>query len=66
MSENKYAAAVAEFLRKRGVTRCPTACVVATQGKVTEADRVALRNYHSAREAVRDKKLASSRQMVAG
>ena len=49
MSENEYAAAVAEFLHKRGVTRCPAACVVATQGKVTDADRVALRNYHSIR-----------------
>jgi hypothetical protein len=66
MSENKYAAAVAEFLHKRGVTRCPTACVVATQGKVTEADRLALRKYHSVREAVRDQKLASYRQMIAG
>ena len=44
MSENEYAAAVAEFLRKKGVTRCPTACVVPTHGKVTEADRAALRN----------------------
>src|SRR5205809_304292 len=26
MSENEYAVAVAEFLRKKGVTRCPTAC----------------------------------------
>ena len=66
MSENEYAAAVAEFLHKRGVTRCPTACVGATQGKVTEADRVALRNYHSVKEAVRDKKLVSDRQMIAG
>jgi hypothetical protein len=66
MSENEYTAAVAEFLHKRGVTRCPTACVVATQGKATEADRVALRNYHRVREAVRDKKLASYRQMIAG
>jgi hypothetical protein len=66
MSENDYAAAVAEFLRKRGVTRCPTACVVATRAKVTEADRVALRKYHSVREAVRDQKLASYRQIIAG
>jgi len=66
MSENEYAAAVAEFLHKRGVTRCPTACVVTTQGKVTEADRVALRKYHGVREAARDQKLASYQQMFAG
>jgi len=66
MSENEYAAAVAEFLHKRSVTRCPTACVVATQGKVTEADRVALRKYHGVREAARDQKLVSYQQMFAG
>ena len=66
MSENEYAAAVAEFLHKRGVTRCPAAYVVATHGKVTEADRAALRNYHSVKEAVRDEKLAPDRQMIAG
>ena len=66
MSENEYAAAVAEFQRKRNVTRCPTACVGTTQGKVTEADRVALRKYHSVREAARDQKLASYQQMIAG
>jgi len=66
MSENEYAAAVAEFLNKRGVTRCPTACVVTTQGKVTETDRVALRKYHGVREAVRDQKLASYQQRIAG
>jgi len=66
MSENENTAAVTEFLHKRDVTRCPTACVVATQGKVTETDRVALRKYHSVRETVRDQKLASYRQMIAG
>ena len=45
MSETKNASAVAEFLHKRGVTRCPSACVLATQGKVTEADRLELRKY---------------------
>jgi hypothetical protein len=41
MSENEYAAAVAEFLRNKGVTRCPTACIVPTHGRVPEADRAA-------------------------
>jgi len=56
MSENEYATAVAEFLRKKGVTRCPTACIVPTHGKVPEADRAALRNHVAAREATRQEK----------
>jgi hypothetical protein len=66
MSENECAAAVAEFLRRRAVTRCPTACVVATRGKVTETDRAALRNYHAVREAAREEKLTQYRQLIAG
>ena len=33
--------AVAEFIRTKGITRCPTACVLPTQGSVAAADRVA-------------------------
>ena len=65
MSENEYAAAVAEFMRKKGITRCPTACVVPTHGNVNEADRVALRNYDAAREAARQQKLDRYQQMLA-
>jgi hypothetical protein len=49
LSENEYAVAVSEFLRKKGVTRCPTPCIVSTHGKVPEADRAALRNYAAPR-----------------
>jgi len=42
MSPSEYQAAVAEFIRSKGVTRCPTACVVRTQGTVSVADREAL------------------------
>ena len=49
--------AVAEFLRNKGVTRCPTACIVPTHGKVPEADRAALRDHVAAREAARLEKL---------
>ncbi len=42
MSPSEYQAAVAEFIRSKGVTRCPTACVVRTQGTVSNADREAL------------------------
>ncbi len=65
MSENEYAAAVAEFLRKKGVTRCPTACVVPTHGDVTAADRAALRDYDAAREAARRERLNRYQQLIA-
>jgi hypothetical protein len=64
-TETDYAAAVAEFLRKKGVTRCPTACAVPTRGNVTESDRAALRNYNEAREAARLEKLRSYQQLLA-
>jgi hypothetical protein len=35
-------AAVAAFIRTRGVTRCPTACVVPTQATIGADDRAAL------------------------
>jgi 2-hydroxychromene-2-carboxylate isomerase len=43
MSHSEYEAAVAAFIRTNGVTRCPTACVVRTQGTVSPADQEALR-----------------------
>jgi hypothetical protein len=42
MSQSEYEAAVAAFIQTRGVTRCPTACAVKTQGTVSLADREAL------------------------
>ena len=65
MSDTEYARAVAEFMKKKGVTRCPTACVVPTRASVTEADRAALRNYDAAREAARLEKLRSYHQTLA-
>jgi Recombinase len=46
-------AAVAAFIRTRGVTRCPTACVVATQATIDAADRAALRDRAADAEARR-------------
>ena len=65
MSDAEYAKAVAEFMSKKGVTRCPTACVVPTRASVTEDDRVALRNYDAAREAARLEKQRNYHQMLA-
>jgi hypothetical protein len=55
-------AAVAEFIRTRGVTRCPTACVLPTQGAVGAADREALEEYAARREQLRRVKLATRMQ----
>ena len=39
MSDNDYEEAIAAFISKRGVTRCPTACLAPTQAKISAADR---------------------------
>lgn len=64
MTEAQYDAAVAEFLRSKGVTRCPTACVVPTHANVAESDRVRLRDYSAAREAARIERLKSYQQIA--
>ena len=65
MRQTDYEAALADFLRKKGVTRCPTACVVPTHGDVTAADRAALRDYDAAREAARQERLNRYQQLIA-
>jgi hypothetical protein len=60
MNGDEYQAAVAAFVRAKGVTRCPTACALPTQGTVTLADRAALADYAALRErrqAARDRQL---------
>jgi hypothetical protein len=53
LNSNKDSATeVAEFIRTKGVTRCPTACVLPTQASVAAADREALGEY-AARRAER-------------
>ena len=66
MSQTQYEAALAEFLRKKSVTRCPTACVAPTHTAVAEADRLALRDYGAAREAARMERLRNYQQPLAG
>jgi len=65
MSHSDYEAAIAEFMRKKGITRCPTACAVPTRATLAETDRAALRDYGAAREAVRLEKLRNFRQLLA-
>jgi hypothetical protein len=59
MSQNEYDVAVAEFMRTKGITRCPTACAVPTNADVREADQAALRDYNAAKEAARLEKSKS-------
>ena len=54
-------AAIAAFIRARGVTRCPTVCAVPTQASIGEADRRALRLREEQNEARRaDRRLQKS------
>ena len=64
MSEADYEAAVAAFLRTKGVTRCPTVCVVPTQATVAEADRAAYRDYVAAKEAARLEKQKTIQEIL--
>ena len=65
MPESNHDAAVAEFIRKRGIKRCPTACVLPTQGSIAAADRAALAEYAMARDRVRQAKGAAHTQFWA-
>ena len=54
---------IAEFIRIKGITRCPTACVSPTQGSVGAEDRVALEEHAVARARLqRAKMIARTRQ----
>jgi hypothetical protein len=59
-----YEAAVAAFIRNRGVTRCPTACLVRTQASVPEADRTALEHYEAGREQSRRAHIAATARLL--
>jgi hypothetical protein len=50
MSSSEYEAAVAAFIGAKGVTRCPTVCVIRTQASVPTADSAELRRYEMARQ----------------
>jgi hypothetical protein len=66
MSQDEYQAAVAAFLRSKGVTRCPTACALPTQGTIAAADRAALRDYAAARPKSRRLPLEAHARSVRG
>ena len=64
LSSSEYEAAVAEFIRNRGVTRCPTACLARTQASVPEADRTALEHYEASREQSRRSHIAAPARLL--
>jgi len=57
MSQSEHEITVAEFIRSKGITRCPTVCVAPTQGSVGVSDRMALRRRAEQREELRREKL---------
>jgi hypothetical protein len=61
MPEN-YREALAEFIQTKGITRCPTACVLPTQGLVPAADRVALEEHAVERDRLRRAQAAARRR----
>jgi hypothetical protein len=63
MDQEEHEAAVVEFIRTKGITRCPTACAFRTQSTVPAADRAALENYVAAREWSRERKIAARRRL---
>ena len=65
LSQSEYEAALSEFMRRKGVTRCPTACVAPTFGTVADTDRIALRSYEDSREAARVETLVAHRNGLA-
>ena len=62
MSQKEYDAAIAEFIRTEGITRCPTACAHPTDGTVSATDRAALEAYAVERERSRRRKMAAHAQ----
>jgi hypothetical protein len=59
MGQKEYEAAVAAFIRTKGVTRCPTACALPTQGTVAPDDRAALEVYAAVRARSRRQRQAA-------
>jgi len=54
-----HEAVIAEFIRTKGITRCPTACVLPTQGSIDADDQAALEQHAVAQERLRQSKAAA-------
>ena len=66
MRQEEHEAAVAAFILSNGITRCPTACVLPTQGIIAATDRAALAKYTAARSRSRQQKIAARECHFAG
>lgn len=66
ISGYEHQAIIAEYIRTKGVTRCPTACVVPTQASVGKADRAALEEYAAARARQRRERAAARARLLWG
>ena len=64
VSDSDYEAAVAAFIRNRGITRCPTVCLARTQASVPAADRMALEQYEAGREQSRRSHVATTARLL--
>ena len=64
LSSSEYAAAVSAFIRNKGVTRCPTACLARTQASVPAADRAALEQYEAGREQSRRSHITATARLL--
>jgi hypothetical protein len=64
ISDTEYARALAEFVSRKGVTRCPTACIAPTGASLSNADRVALRSHAEIRDALRRARRREMQQMI--
>lgn len=52
--------AITEFIRTKGITRCPTACVLPTQASLGAADRAALEEHAVSRDQLHRARAAAS------
>ena len=59
MAEDEYQALVTAFIRTKGVTRCPTARALPTQGVIADSDRAALEDYAITRARSRRQRQAA-------
>jgi hypothetical protein len=60
MTQSEYQTAIAEFIRRRGVTRCPTVCLAPTQASVDVSDRSALRRRAEQLEELRQQRRSNN------
>ena len=66
VSDYEHEEVIAEYIRTKGVPRCPTACAVPTQGSVDKADRAALEEYAVTRDRQRREKAAARARLLWG